>query len=85
MVVQLLPALWKFASGSVRTFWRVGRKLFHEVTGALFGAFAFYGMLAAERAWQRGRVPWLVALAIAYSLLMVIFAAAAFRTARRVR
>ncbi len=85
MGTRLIPTFAKSARTSLRTFWVIARQLFHEVTGAMFGMFAFYGALAAWRGWHRGQTEWLVALCIVYSAVMAAFAAASFRKARRVR
>jgi glycerol uptake facilitator-like aquaporin len=69
----------------LRTFWRATRQFFHEVTGAMFGVFAIYGVLAAWRGWRHKQDLWIVALPAGYAAMMAIFAALSFRSARRVR
>ncbi len=81
----LTAAFVKSATTFLRTFWRVSRQLFHEVTGAMFGMFAFYGGLAAWRGWHHGQGGWLVVLCVFYSGAMTAFATTSFRRARRVR
>ncbi len=81
---QLRGAVRRSTSG-FRTLWRVGRQVFHETTGALFGLFAFSAATSAWRGWHRGSAEWIVALAAGFSLLMATFAVSAFRSARRVR
>ena len=85
MGTRLIPAFVNSARASLRTFWLAARQLFHEVTGAMFGMFAFYGALAAWRGWHHGRTEWLVAACVAYSAVMAVFATTSFRKARRVR
>jgi glycerol uptake facilitator-like aquaporin len=84
MFPRLLSALIQAAGGFLRTAWRLGRQVFHEVTGALFVVFAAAGAASAWRQWQKGEAQWLVALAIAFALMMAAFAVASFRSARRV-
>lgn len=67
------------------TLCRVGRRLFHETTGAAFGMFAIYGAMAAWRGYHARRSPWLLALAVCYGAMMGVFSMLAFRSARRVR
>ncbi len=73
------------AGGFLRTVWRVGRQLFHEITGAMFLLFAFAGASGAWREWHRGAAQWLIAVTIGFALMMAAFAVASFRSARRVR
>ena len=82
---QLSNALARAAGGFLRTLLRIARQLFHETTGALFFAFAILGATAAWREWQNGSAQWQVAVSIGFSLMMVAFAVAAFRSAHRVR
>ncbi len=85
MGTNLLPVLWKSAGVVLRTWWRVIRQLFYELTGALFGLFSIYGAMAAWRQWHHTRVLWLVGIAAGYAVMMAAFAFVAFRSARRVR
>ncbi len=85
MPANLLPALWRAIVVTLRTFWRVARQLFHETTGALFGLFAAWAAFAAWKQWRQRPALWLMALAIAYAIMMAAFAFASFRRARRVR
>lgn len=75
--------------GVARSLWRVTRALFHEVTGALFLVLAFMGGGATIREWRRfpqETHPWLrLGLSVAFTLMMLIFAIASFRSARRVK
>jgi len=81
----MLPALKQSAGVTLRTFWRVGRQLFHETMGAFFALFAAYGVSAAWRQWHHQPAWWLVGFAIIYAVMMAIFAYGSFRRARRVR
>ena len=75
--------------GVARSLWRVARALFHEITGALFLVLAFMGGAAAIREWRHSSQEtyhWLrFGLSAAFSLMMLIFAIASFRSARRVK
>jgi len=82
---RLANALAHAAGGFLRTLLRIARQLFHETTGALFFLFAILGATAAWREWQKGSAQWQVVVAVAFTLMMAAFAAAAFRNARRVR
>ena len=64
--------------------WRALRQLFHETTGAMFAILAFVTLMSAFRAWQNGAARWIVALPIAYALMMIYFSVTSFRNARRV-
>ena len=85
MRAQVIVALVRAAGGFARTLARVVRQVFHEAVGALFFLFAVVGALAAWREWQKGSAQWLVAVTIAFALMMAAFAVASFRSARRVR
>ena len=82
MPVQLL---WQSIRVTLRVWWRVIRELFHETTGALFGVFAVFGAVVAWREWKHRPVLWILGAAVAYAIMMAIFAFGAFRRARRVR
>jgi hypothetical protein len=82
---RLLSSLLQSARVSLRVIWRAAKQLFHETTGALFGLFAFYGAFVAWRQWRLRPVPWIIAVAAAYSIVMAAFAFGSFRRARRVR
>jgi membrane-bound metal-dependent hydrolase YbcI (DUF457 family) len=75
----------KPAAGFLRTLWRIARQLFHEITGAAFATFAVAWGLSAWRDWRQGMSTWLIILAAAFTLMMTLFAVAAFCDARRVR
>lgn len=64
--------------------WRALRQLFHETTGAMFAILALVTLSSAFRAWQNGAARWIVALPIAYALMMIYFSVTSFRNARRV-
>ncbi len=85
MAHSLTSALASAAGPFLRTLWRIARQLFHETTGALFIVFTAVGAASAWREWHKGSAPWLVAVPLGFAVLMVIFAVAAFRSARRVR
>jgi hypothetical protein len=80
-----LPLLWRSARVFLRALWKALRQFFHESTGVLFAMFAFSGGVAVWRQWHHARVPWLLALAAGYALMMAAFAVTAFRSARKVR
>jgi hypothetical protein len=80
-MAALLAALAAF----FRSFWRVIRQLFHEVTGAFFLLFAALGGASAWHHWQRGSDLWIFGIALAFTLMMAAFAFASFRSARRTR
>jgi hypothetical protein len=82
---RLLPVFWRSAGVTLRALWLVARQLFHEAAGTLFAAFAIYGLLAAWRQWKYHPVPWLMAFALIYAVMMAVFAYVAFRSARRIR
>ena len=69
----------------LRVFWKAARQLFHEMTGTLFALFAISGGLAVWRIWSKARIPWLLAAAAAYTIMMLYFSVTSFRSARRVR
>jgi len=64
--------------------WRALRQLFHEMTGAMFALLALVTLSSAFRAWQHGVTRWIIAVPIAYALLMLYFSVTSFRNARRV-
>jgi hypothetical protein len=64
--------------------WRALRQLFHETTGAMFAILAVVTLMSAFRAWQNGAARWIVALPIAYAMMMIYFSVTSFRSARRV-
>lgn len=80
-MAALLVALAAF----FRSIWRVIRQLFHEVTGVFFLLFAVIGGVNSWRHWQRGSALWIFGIALAFTLMMAVFAVAAFRSARRLR
>ncbi len=71
--------------GFFRVAWKALRELFHEVTGAVFGLFAFAAASAALRSWRMGLSRWLVILPLAYATVMAFFSITSFLRARRVR
>jgi hypothetical protein len=64
--------------------WRALRQLFHEMTGTMFALLALVTLSSAFRAWQHGISRWIIAVPIAYALLMIYFSVTSFRSARRV-
>jgi predicted Co/Zn/Cd cation transporter (cation efflux family) len=70
--------------GFFRTAWRALKQLFHEMTGAMFALLALAALNSALRAWRNGSENWIVALPIAYALVMTYFAVTSFRFAKRV-
>jgi hypothetical protein len=64
--------------------WRALRQLFHEMTGTMFALLALITLSSALRAWQHGVAHWIIAIPIAYALLMLYFSVTSFRSARRV-
>jgi hypothetical protein len=64
--------------------WRALRQLFHEMTGTMFGLLALITLSSAFRAWQHDVARWIIAVPIAYALLMIYFSITSFRNARRV-
>jgi hypothetical protein len=64
--------------------WRALRQLFHEMTGTMFAILALAALSSAFRAWQNGVARWIVALPLAYALMMLYFSVTSFRSARRV-
>jgi hypothetical protein len=78
-------ALWRSIVVTLRTVWRVTRQLFHETTGALFGLFAVWAAFAAWKQWRNRPTLWILAFAVAYAIMMAVFAFVSFRRARRVR
>jgi hypothetical protein len=85
MAAQLLPVLWQSARTTLRVLWRVTRQVFHEAMGTLFWAFALYCGIAAWRQWKYRPTIWLMAFAIAYTVVMAVFGFSSFRRARGVR
>ncbi len=71
-------------TGFFRTLVRVGKQVFHEVTGAAFGILALGWCNASLRSWQRGAPHWQVGLGLSVALLMMVFSVVSFRAARRV-
>jgi len=82
---QLQQALLRAGGSFLRALWRIARQLFHETTGAFYVVFAVVGAAGAWREWKKEGALWLVAVSIGFSLMMVAFAVAAFRSARRER
>ena len=65
--------------------WRALRQLFHEFTGAMFAMLALAAANSAVRAWRGGAEKWIVALPLAYALVMIYFSVTSFLYARRVK
>jgi len=85
MWLRRARALWIAARAFLLLVWRITRQVFHEVTGALFVMLAVVGATSVWRQWRRGTAEWLLVLTAAFTASMAGFAAAAFRSARRVR
>jgi glycerol uptake facilitator-like aquaporin len=81
---RVFPVFWRSALLSLRAWWRVARQLFHEAMGAFFAVFAVYGIVAVWRAWRAHPVAWIIAFAIAYTVMMAAFSVLAFRRARQI-
>jgi hypothetical protein len=64
--------------------WRALRQLFHEMTGTMFALLALVTLSSVFRAWQHGVTRWVIAVPVAYALLMIYFSVTSFRSARRV-
>jgi len=84
-VYRLLQALLSALRAALFAFWRAARQLWHEVIGVFFGLFALLGAVSAWRHWQRGSELYVLAVSLAFFLVMAGFAVASFRSARRVR
>jgi hypothetical protein len=54
------------------------------MTATVFALLALVTFSSASRAWQHGVPRWVIAVPIAYALLMVYFSVTSFRSARRV-
>jgi hypothetical protein len=54
------------------------------MTGAMFALLALAALNSALRAWRNGAEHWIVALPIAYALVLTYFAITSFRFAKRV-
>lgn len=85
MSERLIAALLAVLVAFLRSVLRVVRQLFHEVAGAFFLLFAAIGGVSSWRYWQQGSELWVLALAVAFTLMMAGFAFASFRSARRLR
>ncbi len=64
--------------------WRALKQLFHEMTGTVFAILALVMLSSTIRTWQAGGTHWILALPVAYAMLMVYFSVTSFRSARRV-
>jgi glycerol uptake facilitator-like aquaporin len=82
---NMLPALLRSARVTLRVLWRLTRQLFHEATGAMFGIFAAWAAFAAWKQWRHRPALWFMGFAIAYAVVMAVYAVGSFRRARRVR
>ncbi|HMD31622.1 MAG TPA: hypothetical protein VKG84_06915 [Candidatus Acidoferrales bacterium] len=89
---QFFVALWRALVTFLETLWRVTRQLLHEVAGTAFLLLAASGALSTWRYWKsRPAMPppgselWSVGVAVTFTLAMVAFSVASFRSARRVR
>ena len=69
--------------GGFRRLWRTLKQLFYEIAGALFAVLALVWLTSAYRAWTRDVAHWLVAVALAATLLFLFFAVSSFRRARK--
>jgi NhaP-type Na+/H+ or K+/H+ antiporter len=65
-----------------KRLWRVLKQLFYEAVGAIFAILALGWLNSAFRAWTRDVAHWLIAIAVAVSLLFIFFAISSFRRAR---
>jgi hypothetical protein len=54
------------------------------MTGAMFAILALAALNSALRAWRNGAENWVVALPVAYALMMIYFSVTSFRFAKRV-
>jgi hypothetical protein len=84
-VVRFLEALFAALLAAFRAAWRALRQLWHELIGSLFVLFAVIGAVSAWRHWQRESGLLTLAVSLVFFLVMAGFAAASFRSARRVR
>ena len=90
--MRFLLAVWRAIQTFLETVWRVTRQLFHEVAGAAFLLLSCGGALSTWRYWK-SRPPdahgaaglWSVGLGASFTVMMVAFSVASFRSARRVR
>jgi hypothetical protein len=64
--------------------WRALKQLFHEMTATVFAILSLVMLSSTIRAWQAGGTHWILALPLAYALLMAYFSVTSFRNARRV-
>ena len=85
MGIGWIAAAWRSAMIVLRAIWKAARQLFHEAAGVFFALFAVSGGVAAWRQWNHAQIPWLMAAIAAYTLMMLYFSFASFRSARRVR
>lgn len=79
-ISALLPA----AAGFLRALGRAARQLLHEVTGAMFAVFAVIGAVSVWQAWRQSSPGWVMAVSIAFALMMGWFSVTAFWKAYRV-
>lgn len=85
MWLRVIGALLAALRGFLASVWKVARQLFHETTGALFVVFAVVGAAGIWREWKRDAAVWVIAVTVAFTTMMLAFAVAAFRSARKVR
>lgn len=85
MSAQMISAFVRSCIVTLRVFWRITKQLFHETTGALFAVFAGYGGYMVWKEWKRGWSVWLMAVGVAFALMMAAFAVESFRRAKRIR
>jgi hypothetical protein len=83
-VSRTRPSRQLAPKGFFGRLWRALRQLFHEMTGTMFALLALVTLSSAFRAWQHGVDHWIIAIPIAYALLMLYFSITSFRSARRV-
>jgi hypothetical protein len=69
--------------GGFHRFWRALKQLFLEVAGACFAVIGLTWLNLALRSWTRDMSHWLVAAAVAFSLVFFFFAMSSFRRARK--
>ncbi len=80
-----MGAIWAGVRALLRALWRATRQLFHEITGSLFVLLTLIGAFGTWREWKQGTAGWMMAIPVAFTLMMGFFAVSAFVSARRVR
>ncbi len=69
----------------LRSVWRAVRQVFHEVTGTFFAVFALIGAAGAWREWRQGSEGWLLAIPVAFAMMMGCFSVSAFLSSRKLQ